>query len=87
VGSGTGMICEEFKGGIGTASRLAKTAAGTFTVGVLVQANYGHRDDLRIAGIPIGQEITDLTPRLKKQPSDSGSKDESGRGGRASRAP
>ncbi len=54
VGGGTGMICHEFKGGIGTASRV--TAAG-HTVGVLVQANYGLRGQLRIAGVPVGREI------------------------------
>jgi L-aminopeptidase/D-esterase-like protein len=54
VGGGTGMICHEFKGGIGTASRV--TAAG-YTVGVLVQANYGLRSQLRIAGVPVGEEI------------------------------
>ena len=62
VGGGTGMVCAGFKGGIGTASRVVKTRAGKFTVGVLVQANYGRREDLRIAGIPVGQEITDLQP-------------------------
>lgn len=56
VGGGTGMICHEFKGGIGTASR--RTAAG-HTVGVLVQANYGLRGQLRIAGVPVGREITE----------------------------
>ena len=53
VGGGTGMICHEFKGGIGTASRVAHG----HTVGVLVQANYGLRRQLRIAGVPVGQEI------------------------------
>ncbi|MCB9135400.1 MAG: P1 family peptidase [Anaerolineales bacterium] len=57
VGGGTGMICHEFKGGIGTASRLVEISAGTFTVGVLVQANYGARRDLRLDGIPVGEEI------------------------------
>lgn len=51
VGGGTGMICHEFKCGIGTASRVR----GDYTVGVLVQANYGLRDSLRIAGVPVGQ--------------------------------
>jgi len=58
VGGGTGMICYEFKGGIGTASRQIPAAAGGFTVGVLVQCNCGSRESLRIAGAPIGQEIT-----------------------------
>lgn len=57
VGGGTGMICDEFKGGIGTSSRLVKLKEGTYTVGVLVQCNYGRRDQLRIAGIPVGREL------------------------------
>ena len=54
VGGGTGMICHEFKGGIGTASRVLDAAAGGWTIGVLVQANYGERDLLRIDGVPVG---------------------------------
>jgi D-aminopeptidase len=57
VGGGTGMICNEFKGGIGTASRAVNMKAGNYTVGVLVQCNYGRRDNLRIAGVPVGKEI------------------------------
>lgn len=57
VGGGTGMICHEFKGGIGTSSRLAATGSGTYTVGVLVQANYGARADLRVDGIAVGRSI------------------------------
>lgn len=57
VGGGTGMICNEFKGGIGTSSRLLDTKYGGYTVGVLVQCNYGERDQLRIAGVPVGREI------------------------------
>jgi D-aminopeptidase len=57
VGGGTGMICNEFKGGIGTSSRVVTTKEGTFTVGVLVQCNYGEREQLRIAGINVGREI------------------------------
>src|SRR5881409_414285 len=62
VGGGTGMICNQFKGGIGTASRRLPADRGGSTVGVLVQCNYGRRRPLRIAGVPVGQEITDLTP-------------------------
>lgn len=58
VGGGTGMICHEFKCGIGTSSRVAETPTGDYTVGVLVQANYGLRDTLRIAGVPVGQHLT-----------------------------
>ncbi len=57
VGGGTGMICHEFKCGIGTASRRAAAGGGEYTVGVLVQANYGLRDGLRIAGVPVGQHL------------------------------
>jgi L-aminopeptidase/D-esterase-like protein len=62
VGGGTGMICHGFKGGIGTASRRLNAQEGGYTVGVLVQCNYGRRPDLRIAGVPVGLEITDLMP-------------------------
>jgi len=57
VGGGTGMICHEFKGGTGTSSRVVIENGTTYTVGALVQANYGSRDLLRIAGVPIGREI------------------------------
>ena len=73
VGGGTGMICHEFKCGIGTASRVASTAAGDFTVGVLVQANYGLRDTLTIAGVPVGRHLRD-----NRVYSDDGVTDETG---------
>ena len=57
VGGGTGMICHEFKSGIGTASRLVPATDGGWAVGALVQANYGSRDLLRIDGVPIGEAI------------------------------
>ena len=57
VGGGTGMICNEFKGGIGTSSRVLSAKDGGYTVGVLVQCNYGLRPQLRIAGVPVGKEI------------------------------
>ncbi len=57
VGGGTGMMCHEFKGGIGTASRVLPEVRGGWTVGVLVQANYGERHLLRIDGVPVGEEI------------------------------
>ena len=60
VGGGTGMVCNRFKGGIGTASR--RVPGDGYTVGVLVQCNYGGRGPLRIAGVPVGREITDLLP-------------------------
>ncbi len=59
VGGGTGMICYEFKGGTGTASRRVADPSGPYTVGVLVQANFGTREQLTIAGVPVGQEIRD----------------------------
>ncbi len=59
VGGGTGMICLGFKGGIGTASRKLDDREGGFTVGVLVQCNFGLRRVLRIAGVPVGEEITE----------------------------
>ena len=62
VGGGTGMVCHQFKGGIGTSSRRLESGDGGYTVGVLVQCNYGLRRDLRIAGVPVGAEITDLMP-------------------------
>jgi D-aminopeptidase len=57
VGGGTGMVCNEFKGGMGTSSRRLSDKQGGYTVGVLVQCNYGRRNLLRIAGVPVGQEI------------------------------
>jgi L-aminopeptidase/D-esterase-like protein len=62
VGGGTGMICYEFKCGTGTASRKLSAQAGGYTVGVLVQANHGRRPELRIAGVPVGQEIPVASP-------------------------
>jgi D-aminopeptidase len=80
VGGGTGMICNEFKGGIGTASRVLDAKAGGYTVGVLVQCNYGRRDQLRIAGVPVGKEIPehpayedDDTAKLEMKDKDVGS--------------
>ena len=57
VGGGTGMICNGFKGGIGTSSRQLSVKDGNYRVGVLVQCNFGRRENLRIAGIPVGREI------------------------------
>jgi L-aminopeptidase/D-esterase-like protein len=61
VGGGTGMMCNDFKGGIGTASRRLPADRGGYTVGVLVQCNYGYfaRRMLRIAGAPVGQELAE----------------------------
>ena len=60
VGGGTGMVCYGFKGGTGTSSRTIKIGTKQYTVGVLVQANFGGREDLTIAGVPVGKEIIDL---------------------------
>ena len=57
VGGGTGMICHDFKGGIGTSSRLVESKSGQYTVGALVQTNYGDREHLRVDGAPVGREI------------------------------
>jgi L-aminopeptidase/D-esterase-like protein len=59
VGGGTGMICYEYKGGIGTSSRRLEGRDGGYTLGVLVQANFGRRSQLLIAGIPVGRELTE----------------------------
>jgi D-aminopeptidase len=62
VGGGTGMICNGFKGGIGTSSRKLSAKDGGYTVGVLVQCNYGSRQNFRVAGIPVGREISSEDP-------------------------
>jgi D-aminopeptidase len=57
VGGGTGMLCHDFKGGIGTSSRLVEVPSGQYTVGALVQTNYGDRSLFRVDGVPVGREI------------------------------
>lgn len=64
VGGGTGMICHGFKCGTGTSSRQLSEDLGGYTVGVLVQANYGGRSQFSVAGVPVGREITDLRERF-----------------------
>jgi D-aminopeptidase len=74
VGGGTGMICHGFKGGIGTASRVVETSANAYTLGALVQTNYGDREQLRVAGVPVGLEIgADKVPTPWDIPPDSSS--------------
>ena len=69
VGGGTGMMCLGFKGGTGTASRQFTIKDTTYTLGVLVQANFGAKFNLTIAGVPVGQELKDtLNYELKKPP-------------------
>lgn len=66
VGGGTGMICYDFKGGIGTASRKLPDKLGGYTVGVLVQSNFGWRPQLMIDGVPVGRELAHYKP-LRRQ--------------------
>jgi L-aminopeptidase/D-esterase-like protein len=73
VGGGTGMVCHQFKGGIGTSSRVLSQGEGGYVIGVLVQANYGSRDLLTIAGVPVGKEIPDLLPKTGRANEDQGS--------------
>ncbi len=68
VGGGTGMVCYGFKGGIGTSSRVLTKEAGGYTVGVLVQCNCGLREQLTIAGVPVGKEIPGSDPYAIAQP-------------------
>ncbi len=68
VGGGTGMICHGFKGGIGTASRVLPEKFGGYTVGVLVQANHGRRDRLRVDGVPVGELIPAAAVPLPGRP-------------------
>ena len=69
VGGGTGMMCLGFKGGTGSSSRLIKIKGATYTVGVLVQANFGAKRNLSIAGVPVGLELKDtLNPEFKLPP-------------------
>ena len=70
VGGGTGMICHRFKGGIGTASRRVEIGDQRYMLGALVQCNYGSRNQLRIAGVRVGQEIDDLMPSRPNQGED-----------------
>ncbi|HEY0685834.1 MAG TPA: P1 family peptidase [Steroidobacter sp.] len=69
VGGGTGMVCFGFKGGIGTSSRIVTTTVGQYTVGVLVQCNFGLQADLRIAGAQVGQELKGRYAACRSQPS------------------
>jgi len=74
VGGGTGMICHEFKGGTGTASRVVQEGGVRYTIGALVQANYGERALLRVDGVPVGEAIgIDAVPSPRRPSSDTGS--------------
>lgn len=68
VGSGTGMTCFDFKGGIGTSSRVVEPYPGSaFSVGVLAMTNFGNRERLAVDGVPVGREIADLMPREHRE--------------------
>ncbi len=74
VGGGTGMICHDFKGGIGNSSRLVDSKSGLYTIGVLVQSNYGDRHTLRVDGVPVGREIgPEVVPLPWDEPPQGGS--------------
>jgi len=74
AGGGTGMICHQFKGGIGTASRMVESDGDSYTIGALVQANYGDRSLLRVDGVPVGREIDHKhTPTPRGNPAGGGS--------------
>lgn len=74
TGGGTGMNCHEFKGGTGTASRVVSVDGARYTVGALVQANYGERALLRVDGVPVGREIPPTeVPTPRGLPPDTGS--------------
>ncbi|MBV9986493.1 MAG: P1 family peptidase [Chitinophagaceae bacterium] len=68
VGGGTGMMCLGFKGGTGSASRIVKIRDSTYTVGVLVQSNFGAKRNLTIAGVPVGKELKDTLNTIFKAP-------------------
>jgi D-aminopeptidase len=67
VGAGTGTQQFDFKGGIGTSSRVVEISGERFTIGVLLQTNYGSRHQLLIAGVPVGRQITDLMPKRHQE--------------------
>jgi L-aminopeptidase/D-esterase-like protein len=73
VGGGTGMMAHGFKGGTGTSSRVLSAKEGGYTIGVLVQANYGSRQLFNVAGVPVGREIKDLMPLMNKEDNGQGS--------------
>ncbi|WP_276485409.1 P1 family peptidase [Paraflavitalea pollutisoli] len=73
VGGGTGMSLFGFKGGSGTASRVIRIDSTSYTVGVFVQANFGGRKFLNVAGVPVGKEITDLRPVVNMKEKKDGS--------------
>jgi L-aminopeptidase/D-esterase-like protein/predicted double-glycine peptidase len=77
VGGGTGMICHQFKAGVGTSSRVLDKKDGGYTVGVIIQANHGRRSTLLIGGVPVGKEMTEDMPLINSVLSGGGSGKES----------
>lgn len=73
VGGGTGMIAHQFKGGIGTSSRIVTVGDNKYTLGVLVQANYGSRETFTLSGVPMGDKFPDLMPVFRPQDRETGS--------------
>jgi D-aminopeptidase len=73
VGGGTGAACYEYKGGTGTSSRLVKIGAQAYTVGILIQANFGRRPDLTITGVKVGRELGDDNPMADHFTTETGS--------------
>jgi D-aminopeptidase len=73
VGGGTGMLTFGFKGGVGTSSRIVPLGEQQFTVGAIVQSNFGRRDDLLIDGVPVGRTITELPLEPGEEPAKDGS--------------
>jgi D-aminopeptidase len=73
VGAGTGMVCCDFKGGIGSSSRIIKVDGQQFTVGILVLSNFGKMDDLRILGVPVGRKLAPSFAALRKRSDNYGS--------------
>ena len=71
IGGGTGMMCLGFKGGTGTSSRVVKIGDSTYTVGALVQTNFGKKESLTIAGVPVGKELVNTVGSELKLPSQS----------------
>lgn len=67
VGAGTGMMCYDFKGGIGTSSRIVKTVAGEFALGTLVLSNHGERRELVVDGVPVGKMLSTPNPRREEK--------------------
>src|SRR5262249_51472128 len=73
VGAGTGMVCCDFKGGIGTSSRIVKMQDHQYNIGILVLTNFGRMNDLRIMGVPVGAKLADVFSAYPKRSDNFGS--------------